>query len=270
MAKVLIRGMHYEVVEAGQGEPVLLLHGFTGSSANWQAHIDVFASELRVLAVDLPGHGATDAPPELERYYMETVAGDLIALLDTLAISKVHLSGYSMGGRLALYTAIHYPERVQSLILESASPGLETDAERLARVRSDEALARKIEQQGVAAFIREWEQLPLFATQSELMKQQLHELRLQNRAEGLANSLRGMGTGVQPSLWGKLPELRLPVLLLAGALDTKFTGIARKMQTLLPHAELQVVPDVGHTIHLENPTYFDLAVLEFVRRTSPG
>ncbi|MBC8170032.1 MAG: 2-succinyl-6-hydroxy-2,4-cyclohexadiene-1-carboxylate synthase [Anaerolineae bacterium] len=259
---IAIKQANYHLIEEGQGEPLLLLHGFTGSSANWREHMTVLAQELRVIVVDLPGHGATNVP----HYSMEAVAADLIAILDALNIPKVHLGGYSMGGRLALSTAIHYQGRIQSLILESASPGMATEAERRARIQSDEALARKIEQGGIEAFVQEWEQLPLFATQSKTMKLHLHKLRLQNSPDGLVNSLRGMGTGVQPSLWHKLPEFKIPVLLLAGEFDTKFTELARQMQAALPDADLEIIPGAGHTLHLEKPEQFDRAVLKVIRR----
>jgi 2-succinyl-6-hydroxy-2,4-cyclohexadiene-1-carboxylate synthase len=267
--KIQMSEVTYHVVEAGAGKgtPLLLLHGFTGSVENWSEHIQSLAREFRVIAVDLPGHGLTEAPDQVEYYRMDRVAADLIKILDKLAISQAHLIGYSMGGRLALYTAIHYPDRTGSLILESASPGLETEAERFLRRQEDEGLAQKIVQKGVVAFINDWEKLPLFASQTELSENaraQLRKQRLQNETTGLVNSLRGMGTGVQDSLWGRLPDVKCPVLLLSGEQDIKFTMIAWQMINLLPNAQLQIVMDAGHTIHLEQPELFDQYVMDFI------
>lgn len=263
---------YYEVDEPpreGMAQPptLVLLHGFTGSAANWAHYQPIFATDYRTIAVDLLGHGQTEAPTDLARYSMEQSASDLAGLLTTIAPGPVNLLGYSMGGRLALYFAVHYPYLVQSLILESASPGLADDEAQQERIHSDEQLADTIEAEGMATFVERWEKLPLFATQQALpitMQHQLREQRLQNRPQGLANSLRGLGTGRQPSLWEQLTTLSIPMLLLAGELDQKFKVIAQQMATYLPRATVTLVPEAGHTIHLEQPTAFQEHVLNFL------
>src|SRR5260370_13334106 len=114
----------------------------------------------------------------------------------------------------------------------SGLAGVEDPDEReRGRIR-DEGVAASIERDGVQAFIDRWEKLPLFASQSTLplaVREALHRQRLHNRASGLAQSLRGVGTGVQPSQHARLPALHIPVLLIVGELDTKFTAIARSM-----------------------------------------
>jgi 2-succinyl-6-hydroxy-2,4-cyclohexadiene-1-carboxylate synthase len=262
-----INGLNYYYEITGSGPPVLLLHGFTGSSANWQAHVPALSEQYQVLIVDLPGHGQTDAPDDPARYGVEQVAADLIALSARAGAASAHVLGYSMGARLALCMALAYPRFVRSLIMESGSPGLESVEERQARIRQDEALAERIVGDGLAAFVEYWENIPLFASQQRLspeVRQRLREQRLRNRPEGLANSLRGMGTGVQPSLWNRLDEISVPVLLLAGALDTKFVGIAQQMYDRMPDARLVIVPGAGHTIHLEAPTVFHAQITEFL------
>ncbi len=248
----------------GQAASLLLLHGFSGSGANWAEHAQVFAQHFQVITVDLLGHGHAEAPENPAPYAIEQAAGDLIGVLDALGIGKAHLLGYSMGGRLALYTALAYPARFDRLILESASPGLKTEAERRARMAQDEALAARIENEGIAAFANYWTNLPLFATQPPEVRARLHAQRLQNNSPGLANSLRGMGTGVQPSLWGRLSELALPTLLLCGELDTKFAAINAEMHALMPRSELVTFPGAGHTLHAEQPERFRAEVLRFL------
>lgn len=263
---------YYEVDEPpreGMAQPptLVLLHGFTGSAANWARQQAVFAAYYRTIVVDLLGHGQTEAPVDPERYSMEQSASDLAGLLTTIAPGPVNLLGYSMGGRLALYFAVHYPYLVQSLILESASPGLADSEAQQERSHSDEQLADAIEAEGMAAFVARWEKLPLFATQQTLpatVQSLLHEQRLQNRPQGLANSLRGMGTGRQPSLWEQLSTMTAPTLLLAGELDQKFRVIAQQMATYLPQATVTLVPEAGHTIHLEQPQAFQEHVLNFL------
>lgn len=262
---------HYTISEATAGEPpsppLVLLHGFTGSAANWRPLQDALAPRFTTIAIDLLGHGQSDAPADPARYAMAQSARDVAALLSAVVPGPVHLLGYSMGGRLALYLALTYPQRVQRLVLESASPGLAEAAARRDRVASDEALADRIEVEGVPAFVAHWEQIPLFASQQSLpdaVRSRLREQRLRNRAVGLANSLRGMGTGVQPALWDRLPALAMPVLLLSGEHDAKFCAIARQMAAQMPAATHVTIPDAGHTIHLERPDAFRRTVHSFL------
>lgn len=242
---------------------LVLLHGFTGSSENWQPHSEFFSAYFDVLVPDLPGHGSNTST----QFSMTDTAKAIIEFIKHYTPEKVHLLGYSMGGRLALYLAIFYPEMFHSLILESASPGLASESERTARIASDEQLAQKLMQEGIEKFVDDWENIPLFATQKNLpeeVRAKLRNQRLKNNPLGLANSLRGMGTGVQPSLWDQLPELHLPVLILAGEQDTKFTQIGQQMHALIPHAQLKIIEGAGHTIHLEQPGLFHAIVLEFL------
>src|SRR3989441_478289 len=244
-----------------------MLHGFTGSAAGWGRQLDTFAAYgLRVIALDLLGHGQSDAPDDPQRYAIEHCQQDILAALQELGVSKGQaiLLGYSMGGRIALYAA--FSGFFRALILESASPGLEDPAEREQRRISDETLSASIEREGVQAFIERWEKLPLFASQKTLpleCKETLHRQRLQNRATGLAQSLRGVGLGVQPSLYARLPTLPIPVLLIAGELDTKFTAIARHMAQALPQSQLRIIPGAGHTVQLERPEEFVSLVGDF-------
>ncbi len=257
--------LHVEV--NGAGPPLLLLHGFTGSAASWNRLSAQLAPTRRTIAVDLIGHGQSAAPADPARYGMERCVADLLALLDTLEIQQTELLGYSMGGRVALQLAAAAPERIRALVLESSSPGLGDPAERQARRAADEALAESIEREGLAAFVERWEQLPLFASQAALpaaARARQRAQRMQNNPVGLANSLRGMGTGQQSSLWLRLPDLGIRTLLVAGELDQKYSAIGRQMAAALPNAQLSSVPGTGHAVHLEQPAVFATLVRDFL------
>lgn len=269
--RLTVNGVRLNVEVAGAGEPLLLLHGFTGSLENWRGHVGAWSARFQTVAVDLLGHGLSDAPADPARYAMEPCVADLAAVLDQLGLGRAGVLGYSMGGRVALHLAAAHPGRVSALILESASPGLATPEERAARIVADEALAGRLERDGLEAFVDYWERLPLFASQARLpepARAALRAQRLKNRPAGLANSLRGLGTGAQPSLWERLPEVQAPVLLIAGALDEKFTAIGRQMASRLPAAQLALVPDAGHAVHLEQPEAFRALVTHFLTMTS--
>ncbi|HUS17521.1 MAG TPA: 2-succinyl-6-hydroxy-2,4-cyclohexadiene-1-carboxylate synthase [Chloroflexia bacterium] len=269
MSLVAVNGERYYVNCDGRGTPLLLLHGFTGGSTTWQPLLPRWRGAFWTIAVDLLGHGQSAAPADPVRYGMDATVADLAALLNTLGIGRAQVLGYSLGGRVALHFAATHPERVDALVLESASPGLATAAERAARVAADTALAASIQSDGVPAFVDAWERLPLWASQARLpaaARADLRAARLRNRPAGLANSLRGIGTGAQAPLHDRLPGLEMPVLLIAGAEDAKFSAIARAMATALPDAELAIIPDAGHCVHLEQPAVFAERVALFLGR----
>lgn len=269
--RISVNGVQWGVALHGQArEPsqtLVLLHGFTGSAANWSSLFPrLEAPGRRLIALDMPGHGQSDVPADPARYVMACCRADILAILEMLGVrlGEAILLGYSMGGRIALYAA--FSGFFRALVLESASPGLADPVEREQRRQSDNMLAARIEREGVTAFVDYWESLPLFASQNSLPQEVRAALRIQrldNRAQGLANSLRGGGTGVQPALFEQLCTLSLPVLLLAGELDSKFCQIARQMAARMPQASLHIVPGTGHTIHLEQPDIFAGLVQEF-------
>ncbi|MBN8209443.1 2-succinyl-6-hydroxy-2,4-cyclohexadiene-1-carboxylate synthase [Bacillus sp. NTK071] len=264
-----VEDLSFHVEKKGEGETVLLLHGFTGSSSNWAPFIDKWSSSFQVIAVDLIGHGKSSKPDDYSCYTMETMSRYLRILLDHLNVDKVHLLGYSMGGRLGLWFAIQYPLMIKSLILESSSPGLFTLRERDERVRKDHALANRIKKRGISEFVQFWETIPLFASQKNLhesVQSEIRKQRLRNSEIGLANSLLGMGTGAQPSYWSELEHLKFPVLLMAGELDQKFVLIAKQMEKSLSQADFVQINDVGHTIHVEEPQIFDKMVVAFLKK----
>jgi 2-succinyl-6-hydroxy-2,4-cyclohexadiene-1-carboxylate synthase len=253
----------YEMV--GTGEPILLLHGFTGCAENWREVAQQLADRFCLILLDLPGHGRTRTSDQLSSYTMPNVSNDLANFVERLVGQPVNVCGYSMGGRLALYFSMAHPRWVKSLILESASPGLENEDERAARVLRDDELARRIERDGIPAFVDEWEQLALFDSQRTLplsVRKRLHQQRMQNDARSLALSLRGMGAGAQPPLWNRLVDLNIPVTLVVGEQDSKYVAIARRMATMLPQAQIRVVSNAGHTVHLEQPRFFCATLVE--------
>ena len=152
-----------------------------------------------------------------------------------------------------------HPQRFLSLTLESASPGIADSRERGMRRRRDNQLADDIQARGMDWFVDYWEKLPLWDSQRRLPADVLARQRMQrlrNSPAGLAGSLRGMGTGAQPSFWARLPQLRLPTALAVGELDGKFRRVNARMAESLPNAKLVVIDGAGHNTHLERPADF--------------
>ena len=215
-----------------------MLHGFAGSPRTLARFFP--GAE----APALPGHGsAADA----------TSWEDALGRLENAG--PVRICGYSMGARLALGLALRNPAAVSELVLESGTAGIDDAAERARRKSDDEDLAAFIEREGMERFVERWEQHPTLASLRPFAAQ-LRSERLAHRRSGLASALRHLGTGVQPSYWADLPGLDLPVRLITGANDEKFSALARRMSELLPRATLFAIPDCGHAPHLERPQAF--------------
>lgn len=238
--------MPLHVERTGRGPRLTLVHGFTQSARCWGPEADALAEDHQVLRVDAPGHGRSAA-----------VAADLPRTADLLveAGGAGTYVGYSMGARMCLHAALAHPDLVRGLVLVSGTPGIEDDAERAARHAQDRETAERLRAQGLPRFLDDWLAQPLFASLPP--EAAFREERLAGSVEGLARSLEMAGTGSQQPLWDRLPELRMPVLVVAGALDAKFAAIAERMVAAIgAHAALAVIPGAGHTVHLEAPDAF--------------
>ena len=271
---IAVDGLRLRAVERGprRGMPVVILHGFTGSSQAMSGVARALPSRWSI-CVDLVGHGRSDAPHEVGRYSMRRCVRQVVGAMDALGVSRSHLLGYSMGGRVALQVCVTHPRRVASALVVGTGAGLADPEQRRARVRDDEALAAAILRDGVPAFVDRWMALPLFASQRRLGPGALAEARaqrLRNRAHGLANSLRGMGAGAQEPLHQRLASLTLPVCLAVGDEDAKFRAIGADLANRMPRGRLAIIEKAGHAAHLENPDAFGDLVESFLREVEAG
>lgn len=260
--------LNYEVI--GEGTPVTLLHGFTQSERSWHEVVSMMPDGWKWIMPDLRGHGETRVRPGAP-HTMDACSSDLELLWDHLAIPRTHLVGYSMGGRLALHVAATRPDRILSLLTIGAHAGLDEDA-RDGRRRGDEALAQRIEQDGLEAFVSYWSNLPMFAgleRRGPSFVAQVRAERMNNRAAGLAESLRGMGAGAMRPVWGELANVRCPCTFVAGQLDHGYVASARLLATSVPDARVVVVQRAGHTVHQERPEAFARLLLAHLEAASP-
>jgi 2-succinyl-6-hydroxy-2,4-cyclohexadiene-1-carboxylate synthase len=241
-----------EVSGPASAPAVLLLHGFLGSRRDWDPVVAALSATHRCIAVDLPGHGETGAPADEALW---TPEGCVAALAEQLAAAGGgSVIGYSLGGRLALQLAVEHPEQVRRAVLLSGSPGVAGECSRGQRRNQDEGRARRLEQAGLESFLDAWYRMPLFAElRAHPRFPDVLARRRHNDPRLLARSLRAMGAGRQRPLWDELPALRVPLLLLAGERDEKFTDIAFDVVARCPPAEAVVVRGRGHALVEEDP-----------------
>lgn len=254
---------YYAIAGHPTAPPLLLLHGFLGSHQDFAGVLPALSQRFYCLVPDLPGHGQTVTGQG--GYAFEAIAQALIEFIDQLALPSAYLLGYSMGGRLALYLACRFPIRFIGTVLESASPGLKTANERQLRLEKDEAIARQLETMPLSDFLTEWYKNPLFASLKHYPATYaaMLERRQHNQPLALAQVLRGCTLGHQPSLWQALPLIESPLLLLTGALDSKFVAINRDIQSMTAQAHLQTAENCGHNVHLEAPALYERYVTHF-------
>lgn len=247
-------------------EPVVWLHGFTGSSRDFLTLPDALVSNYRCLIPDLPGHGQTQV---MESENIFTADGQVALLerwLDFLGQSKFHLFGYSMGGRLALQFAVKNPHRLQSLTLVSTTAGIKKESARLKRSKVDEQLAQKIIDLEPVDFLKTWLTQPLFREVAALGQdfiEQEASRRLPLQPSGLAHSLKYFGSGVMPSIWHQIVNIKIPTLVIAGSKDEKYLGLASELVALISDAQLKVLP-TGHAPLIESPDLLWKQVVEFL------
>ncbi len=229
------------------GESVVMLHGFGGTGRAFDGVIAALpAQRYTPLALDLPGHGSRSQPGGPIAYER------CVDLVLAQSPERFVLCGYSMGARVALCTALAAPERVSRLVLISATAGIEDAAERQARRQADERLATRIESEPMERFVERWRSQPMFEEEPEAVRLLASADHRRNTTAGIAAALRGIGCGVMPPLWGRLGELPMPAIVLAGERDAKYRGLGERIATTAPNGSFRVVAG-GHGLLLENP-----------------
>jgi 2-succinyl-6-hydroxy-2,4-cyclohexadiene-1-carboxylate synthase len=245
---------------------LLMMHGFMGSGDIFLPIMDHIIPYCNPVTIDLIGHGKTTGTADSERYRTELQVGDIKSILDRLRLSPLLMYGYSMGGRLALNVALDHQDLFNGLILESTTCGIEPDSDRSKRAELDEQRAEAIVED-FSDFLRQWQAKPLFdnKTGSAENRKSYDKLMMKQNPVYMAASLRGFGSGSMKPVCDRLQSLHLPVLLLAGSEDKKFTGIHRKMENEIPNVTSKTIPDAAHRVHLDQPGRLAKEIENFIK-----
>jgi pimeloyl-ACP methyl ester carboxylesterase len=245
----------------GGGIPLLLIHGYPLSQALWEPQITGLADVARVLAPDLRGHGGSD--PGLGSYSMSVLADDCRGFLDALGITRpVVLGGLSMGGYVVLEFYRKYPQRIVGLILAATRAGADSPE---AKANRDKAAATAREK-GVAAIVETMLPKILSQKSSQTRPELVARIRKMMASTSLAavvGDLVAMRDRVD--FTSMLPQIDKPTLILHGADDQLIPPAeAQAAGAAIPNARLQILPDAGHLLNLEQPEAFNEAVRGFL------
>lgn len=262
--KLNVRGIEYFIDKHPEkdGLPTLvLLHGFMGSGVLFEALIEQIKPFCNPITIDLLGHGQTEGAELHYRFSTKEQVADIVKLVQEQLPTPVFLYGYSMGARLALQVALHRPDLISGLILESGTFGIEVEAERQARQAMDASRADQI-MGNFDDFLLQWQKLEMFANSSTEQQQEIQEAQ---NPYWIANSLLAFGTGTMPCVRDRLGELSSPTLLLTGGDDSKFVRINQTMSKAIPDATLRIIAKTGHRVHIESPNEIALHLEPFIK-----
>jgi len=239
--------IYYEV--QGEGEPLLLSHGYSATSKMWEKQVEALRGRYRVVVWDMRGHGRSDSPDDPALYSEEATVADMAALLDLEKAPQAIVGGLSLGGYMSLAFHARLPERVCALLLFDTGPGYKSDAARDGWNRNAEARATALETQGLAA---------LGGRSAEVAASQ------HRSAKGLALAARGMLAQRDDRVIRSLPEIDVPTLVVVGADDTPFHAATDYMAAKIPGARKVVIPGAGHAANIDQPEAFNRAVIEYL------
>jgi pimeloyl-ACP methyl ester carboxylesterase len=242
--------IYYEV--HGSGPAVLLSHGYSATSAMWTGQISVLSASHKLIIWDMRGHGNSDSPANPAEYSEALTTGDMAALLDEVGARTAVIGGLSLGGYMSLSFNVAFPQRVDALMLFDTGPGYRSDAGRDGWNRIATQRAKELETKGLAAL----------GTSGEVT------VSRHRSAQGLAHAARGMLAQTDGRVMASLPEIRVPTLVLVGALDQPFLAATDYMAAKIPGATRVVIDGAGHASNIDRPREFNAAVTKFLAQLS--
>ena len=264
--------LYYE--DTGIGTPVVFAHEFAGDFRSWEPQVRHFARRYRCVAYNARGWTPSEVPQDVAAYSQARARDDIRCALDYLKIDKAHVVGLSMGGFATLHFGLSYPDRARSLVVAGVGYGAEKDQRE--RFRNEAVvIANKLEKEGMAAFAEAYAYGPTrvqFENKDPRgfaeFKQQLAE----HSAKGAANTQLGVQRE-RPSIFDLEPQLKtlkVPTLILNGDEDWPCLLPGVFMKRMIPSAALQLIPNSGHTINIEEPDAFNAALAAFWAQVDSG
>jgi len=258
-----INGVTFGYEDQGRGIPLLFIHGYPLSRQMWKPQIDGLSDNFRTIAIDLRGHGESQAV--IAPYTMDMLADDCADLLDQIKIDqRVIVCGLSMGGYVNLAFYRRYPERVAGLILAATRAGSDSDEAKANRDKAAQTAHEKGASAIADAMLPKMFAPPTYTQKPELVNH-LHAMMARTSVEGIVGAL--MAIKNRPDSTPMLPLLDVPTLILHGTDDQLIPfSEAQGMQSIIPGSNIEPIPGAGHVLNLEQPGLFNQAIRVFFGR----
>lgn len=252
--------LHYR--EKGQGEPLVLLHGFPLDGSMWEEQLDGLADRFRVISPDLRGCGKSEAT---ERTSMDEMADDVAALFARLGVKQAIVGGFSMGGYVAFALLRRHPGLVRGLILSNTKAEPDTEEGKAGRAK----MAQAIRDQGASAAEAAMTPKLLSPGAPEELRRRLQRTMLAQRPEGLAACVLAMAD--RPDATGQLGSIRIPTLVIGSDGDSIIPfAVSEATADAIPGAALRRIEDAGHAANAERPQEWNAAVRSWADAAFPS
>jgi len=241
--------IYYEV--HGSGPVILLSHGYSSTSAMWRGQVAPLSKEHMLVTWDMRGHGQSDYPEDQSQYSEEHTVADMAAILDAVGAREAIIGGLSLGGYMSLAFHLAHPERTRALLIIDTGPGFKKDEPRADWNANAERTAQNYAKDGLG---------PLESSTAE------RRTARHRNARGLELAARGMLAQRDARVINSLPDIKVPSLVVVGALDTNFLVAADYMAKKIPNAEKVVIEGAGHAANIDRPKAFNKAVTDFLKK----
>jgi 3-oxoadipate enol-lactonase len=248
--------LYYEV-HGDSGEPLALVHGYTGDISDWRYQIDEFSTTHRVLVMDLRGHGRSEAPADRSSYTVPIMSRDVEALLDGLGLGRYHLLGHSMGGGIVQEIALRSPQKLLSLTLHDTSCKFEMSDPVMVEWRRQRMETAETKGMGAVAALP-----PPVPPPPHMPAERLQETALRLSSMSV-DAFVGAMTGLLE--WEgtvrRAADISVPTLIIYGSLDgPALIKGCQRLAELIPNSAVEVVPECGHSPQYECPDLFNRAL----------
>ena len=260
--------------ETGSGDPLIFVHEFAGDYRSWEPQMRYFGKRYRCISYNARGYPPSDVPDDVAMYSQQHACEDILAVLEHLDIDKAHVVGLSMGGFATVHFGLNYPERVLSLVVAGCGYGAEKDKQDQFKAEV-EAAASLIDSADGQQFADVYALGPTrvqFQNKNPRGWQEFHAMLAEHSLKGSALTMRGVQKN-RPSLFDledQLQTLTVPTLVLTGDEDWPCLVPGIFLKRVIPAAALQIIPNSGHTINIEEPDAFNTAVADFIAQVSAG
>jgi pimeloyl-ACP methyl ester carboxylesterase len=257
--------LHYE--SEGSGPPIVFVHELGGTWHSFAPQIAALKDRFRCIAYNARGYPPSDVPPHVASYSQDIAASDIGAVMDAAGVQSAHVMGVSMGSAAALQFTIAHPGRVRSAILCSIGSG--SDAKPDEYVANMEAMAARVEKNGMDQIRQNFTASPARQKLKEKSPAEYQKFLTDLErfsVQGLTNTMRGVQKR-RPPLYAhkdKIAALRVPALVVLGGIDQGCEKPSHFLAETLPGARLEILPNTGHGVNIEEPDRVNRLVADFV------